>query len=97
VPSRAESFPYVVLEAGAAGKPLIATRVGGIPEIVAETQTELVEAGSVPDLIRAMEWVLANPAEAQARAAELRATVQRKFTVAAMTDQVLDFYRPASN
>jgi glycosyltransferase involved in cell wall biosynthesis len=97
VPSRAESFPYVVLEAGAAGKPLIATRVGGIPEIVAETQMELVEAGSAQGLIRAMEAVLADPAAANARAVELRAAVQRKFTVAAMTDQVLDFYRPISS
>ena len=33
VPSRTESLPYIVLEAAAAGKPLIATKVGGIPEI----------------------------------------------------------------
>ncbi len=38
VPSRAESFPYVVLEAGAAGMPLVATNVGGILEIVAGTR-----------------------------------------------------------
>lgn len=97
VPSRAESFPYVVLEAGAAGKPVIATRVGGIPEIVAGTRTELVEAGSVPDLTRAMEAVLADPAGAQERAAELREAVANKFTVAAMTDQVLDFYNCAAD
>jgi glycosyltransferase involved in cell wall biosynthesis len=96
VPSRAESFPYVVLEAGAAGKPLIATRVGGIPEIVADTRTELVEAGSVPDLTQAMEAVLSDPAGASARAVELRDVVARKFTVAAMTDQVIDFYRPGA-
>lgn len=96
VPSRAESFPYVVLEAGAAGKPLIATRVGGIPEIVAGTGTGLIEAGSVPELVQALEAVLADPDGANARAVELRAIVQRKFTVAAMTDQVLDFYRPGT-
>ena len=33
VPSYGESLPYVVLEAGAAAKPLVATNVGGIPEI----------------------------------------------------------------
>lgn len=93
VPSRAESFPYVVLEAGAAGKPMIATRVGGIPEIVAGTAMELVAPGSVDDLVRAMEGVLADPAGAQARAGELRDIVQQKFTVGAMADAVLDFYR----
>ncbi len=43
VPSLAESFPYVVLDATAAGMPLIATNVGGIPEIVADTDTVLIE------------------------------------------------------
>jgi glycosyltransferase involved in cell wall biosynthesis len=93
VPSRAESFPYVVLEAGAAGKPLIATNVGGIPEIVAGTRTELVAPDSVDALVRAMTNVLADPDGALSRAAELRDVVARKFTVATMTDAVLDFYR----
>lgn len=93
VPSRAESFPYVVLEAGAAGKPLIATSVGGIPEIVAGTRTALIPPRSVPDLARAMEAMLDDPDGAQERADELRAAVQRRFTVGAMTDAVLDFYR----
>ncbi|MCC7254161.1 MAG: glycosyltransferase family 4 protein [Hyphomicrobium sp.] len=93
VPSRAESFPYVVLEAGAAGKPLIATDVGGIPEIVAGTRTTLIPAGSVDDLVRAMQEVLADPEGARTQARELRDVVARKFTVAAMTDAVLDFYR----
>ena len=93
VPSRAESFPYIVLEAGAAGKPLIATSVGGIPEIVAGTQMSLVPPRSVPDLVRAMETLLDDPDGARTRADELRAAVQRRFTVGAMADAVLDFYR----
>lgn len=93
VPSRAESFPYVVLEAGAAGKPLIATDVGGIPEIVAGTRTRLVVPGSVDSLLRAMTEVLMQPDAALKRAQELRENVAEKFTVAAMADAVLAFYR----
>ena len=44
LPSRAESLPYVVLEAAAAGIPLIATRVGGIPEIFEGETERLVDA-----------------------------------------------------
>lgn len=93
VPSRAESFPYIVLEAGAAGLPLIATDVGGIPEIVAGTQTSLIAPGSADALARAMGGVLDDPDGARARAIELRDAVKRKFTVATMTDGVVAFYR----
>jgi len=93
VPSRAESFPYVVLEAAAAGRPLIASDVGGIPEIVAGTETRLIAPGSVDALTTALAETLADPDGAKVRAEELRANVARKFTVAAMTDAVLAFYR----
>lgn len=96
VPSRAESFPYVVLEAGAAGKPLIATDVGGIPEIVAGTGIRLVAPDSVSHLVRAMEATLDDPTRADTLAQALREAVQRRFTVEAMTDAVLDFYRGAA-
>lgn len=42
VPSRAEAMPYIVLETLAAGKPMIATAVGGIPEIFGETSRALI-------------------------------------------------------
>ena len=92
VPSLAESFPYVVLEAAAAGLPLISTSVGGIPEIVAETDTGLIEAGSVAAISDALNAVLDDPRGSEARARRLRANVEKKFTVAGMTGDVLDFY-----
>jgi glycosyltransferase involved in cell wall biosynthesis len=92
VPSRAESFPYIVLEAAAAGLPLITTRVGGIPEIVAGTDTALIAAGDVIALTEAIRAVFADLDGAHARAARLKQNVGAKFTVAGMTDAVLDFY-----
>lgn len=92
VPSRAESFPYIVLEAAAAGLPLLATNVGGIPEITDATDTPLLPPGDADALARAMLEVLDRPIAAQARALRLRHTVGRRFTVAAMTDAVLDLY-----
>ncbi len=84
VPSRAESFPYIVLEAGAAGLPLLATDVGGIPEIVAGTRTALLPPEDVGALAAAMRGVLDNPAQAAVNAAELRDTVGERFTIASM-------------
>jgi glycosyltransferase involved in cell wall biosynthesis len=92
VPSRAESFPYVVLEAAAAGLPLIATNVGGIPEITAGSDTGLIEPENVGALTEALTIALDNPYLALARAARLKSTISTKFTVAAMTDAVLNFY-----
>lgn len=92
VPSRAESFPYVVLEAGAAALPLISTNVGGIPEIVEDTDTRLIPPDDVGALANALHMTLADPVGAEARAARLRARVASRFTVAEMTRSVLDFY-----
>ncbi len=92
VPSLAESFPYVVLEAAAAGLPLISTSVGGIPEIVSGTDTRLIPPGDAAALGAAMRDTLDHPDTATARAMRLRENVSTKFTVAGMTSAVLDFY-----
>ena len=84
VQSRAESFPYIVLEAAAAGLPLITTRVGGIPAIVAGTDTALIAAGDVIALTEAIRAVFADLDGAHARAARLKQNVGAKFTVAGM-------------
>jgi glycosyltransferase involved in cell wall biosynthesis len=48
IPSRAESLPYVVLEAAAAGVPIIATAVGGVPEIFGPQADALIRRRTLP-------------------------------------------------
>ena len=95
LPSRAESLPYVVLETAAAGKPLITTRVGGIPEIYGNLSDRLVSAGDVAALAAAIAAVLREPDTATATAELLRRRVAESFSVDAMVDGVIAGYRQA--
>lgn len=93
VPSLAESLPYVVLEAAAAGIPVISTTVGGIAEIFGPTADRLVPPADSGALQRAMQGVLDNPAAAAAEASARLAHVRSSFSVAVMTDQIETLYR----
>jgi glycosyltransferase involved in cell wall biosynthesis len=92
VPSRAESMPYIVLEAAAAGMPMLATDVGGIPEIVNGTDTPLLPTGDVGALAQAMQAFVDAPEVAKARATRLQAVVAERFTVERAAGEVLAFY-----
>jgi len=92
VPSRAESMPYIVLEAIAAGKPTIATRVGGIPEIFGPEAGRLVPPGDVAALTAAMREILAGPDAAAAVAAGLREQVRVAFSVETMAAAIGSVY-----
>jgi glycosyltransferase involved in cell wall biosynthesis len=61
VPSRAEAMPYIVLEALAAEKTIIASRVGGIPEILGADSEALIEAGRADLFGSAMAKALTDP------------------------------------
>lgn len=92
VPSRAESLPYIVLEAAAARMPIIATRVGGIPEITGDSRMPLVEPGDPVALADQMRAFLDNPRPFVERARMLQASVSKRYTVAAMTRGVQHVY-----
>src|SRR5208282_6245341 len=62
IPSRAESLPYVVLEAAAAGVPIIATEVGGVPEIFGPQAEHLIAPDNVDALVDAIGAALDGPA-----------------------------------
>jgi glycosyltransferase involved in cell wall biosynthesis len=93
VPSRAESLPYIVLEAAAAGVPLIATRVGGIPEIFGPDAADLVPQGDPAALAAAIGAALENPTASSEAALRLQSRVRAAFSADAMTTAVLAAYR----
>ena len=93
VPSLAESLPYVVLEGAAAGRPVIATAVGGVAEIYGPTAHSLVPAGDLAALRGALQRVLDNSAAAEVEAAERLAFISGRFSVGTMTDAVEALYR----
>jgi glycosyltransferase involved in cell wall biosynthesis len=95
VPSRAESLPYVVLEAAAAGRPLIATRVGGIPEIFGTQASRLIPPDDSAALAAAIADRLRHLDRAQAEAAALRGQVHANFSISAMVEDILASYTAA--
>lgn len=92
VPSRAESFPYIVLEAGAMAMPLIATDVGGIPEMVTGLDQGLIPPDDINALRQAMDGFLGNPEAAGVRARIFQDKVRQDFSIARMSDDITDFY-----
>lgn len=85
LPSLYEGFGIAILEAMAAGKPVVATAVGGIPEfVVAEETGILVEAGSVIALADAITRLLNDPDRARCMGVNGRARVHQAFQIAAV-------------
>jgi glycosyltransferase involved in cell wall biosynthesis len=87
--SRHEGLPNVVLEAMAARRPVVATRVGGVPELIEDEVTgRLVAAGDPADLARAMLWVArASSTERAAMGEAGRAIVESRYSVKAAMDE----------
>lgn len=95
IPSRAESLPYVILEAAAAGVPIVSTRVGGIPEIFGPQSDHLIAPDDVDALVVALGAALDAPTELKRIAQSVQARVRAEFSLPAMVDGGLAAYREA--
>ena len=95
VPSRGDSMPYVVIEAAAAGIPMVAANVGGIPEIFGAHADALFAPNMVGAMADAIVTALDDPAAALARAKSLRERIFMHFSQKAMVEGVLAGYRDA--
>lgn len=97
VPSRGDSMPYVVIEAAAAGIPMVAASVGGIPEILGPHTSGLFVANSIGAMADAIEMALADMDATRERARNLRERIFVHFSQKAMVDGVISGYRDAFN
>lgn len=79
--SRTEGIPIVLLEAMRANVPIIATRVGGVPEMLDDTEALLVPSEQPTALAAAISSVRENDELARTRAHAARARLEREFAV----------------
>lgn len=91
VPSRAESMPYIVLEALAAGRTVIASDVGGISEVLGKQSAALVPADDSDALARAMADAITVPGWSAANMPE-RDGFHAIFSSRTMASRVTAFY-----
>lgn len=94
VGSRYENFPSVVVEAMAFGCPLVATRTGGIPEIVDDGVNGLLcRPGDAEDLAAALARLLADPERAARLGEQAGEDAARRYDPAAVARQTVEFHR----
>jgi glycosyltransferase involved in cell wall biosynthesis len=94
IPSDAEPFGRVAIEAMALGKPVVGTRAGGLPEVVRDGETGLLAVPRFPEsLAEACVRILKDPTLAQSLGAAGRERVEQKFHVKQMAAQTQQLYQ----
>ena len=92
LPSRAESFPYAVLEGMGAAKPIITTNVGGIPEMFGPLAPSLLPPDDQAAVSAAMEQAMRNEDALVSQAETLNARAGELFSLERMVQGVCAFY-----
>jgi len=89
-----EGMPFSVLEAMAAARPVVATRVDGVPEVVVEGETGLLVPPRAPEqLAEAIAVLLAHPERAREMGRRGRERVRRHFSRERMVEAITNLYR----
>jgi glycosyltransferase involved in cell wall biosynthesis len=89
-----ENNPFSILEAFAQGVPVVAARIGGIPELVREGETGLLfRPGDAADLRRRIDWLLAHPREGRTMATNARRRLARDFSPERHGEDLLRLFR----
>jgi glycosyltransferase involved in cell wall biosynthesis len=89
-----EGFPNAVLEYMAAGKPVVATNVGGVAEAVLDAKTGfLVEPNDDDTLVSRIEYLLRNPQKASEMGRSGKLIISDRFSIQAQMERVIQLYR----
>lgn len=91
--SRTEAFPYAPLEAGFASLPIVASWVGGIPEIITnQVSGILIDPSVTEELTSALDTLIADPSYRTALGTTLHDSISHKFTLEKMVAQTKTLY-----
>ena len=97
LPSVKEGLPYVILEAGCASLPVVATTVGGIPEIVEDMKSGiLIQSRNFRELSHALSFMIEHPEERKKYGAALKERVTTKFSMDKMIWMIESLYQQQS-
>jgi glycosyltransferase involved in cell wall biosynthesis len=89
-----EGTPTALIEAGAAGKPVVATRVGGVPDVVRDGETGFVVRPRSPKLIaERILGLIVHPTNGQAMGDAARGWVADRFSAERLADDIAELYR----
>jgi glycosyltransferase involved in cell wall biosynthesis len=98
LPSAQENAPLVIAEAMAAGVPVVATQVGGIPEMLNYGQLgQLYKVGDIDGLVRILHTLIADPTYANSLAKIAKEVANRLFLPAEIASQTISVYRKILN
>jgi colanic acid/amylovoran biosynthesis glycosyltransferase len=94
--SFSEGIPVVLMEAMAAGLPVVATRVGGVPELLHHGQSGLLVApGDALELADAIQWVLENPGPSCSLGNSASQFVRQEFCLDTAADRLVTLFEQA--
>ena len=93
LPSIKEGLPYVILEAGRAGLPVVATAVGGIPEIITDMESGIiVRPFQSKELKAALQFLIENPEKRKSFGTALQEKIRRTFSKETMIHAIETLY-----
>lgn len=94
LPSRTEAFPYAILEAGMARLPVVATNVGGLPEIICDMQNGiLVHPQNPKEIAEAILYLLDHPQKQKEFGMAIKQTVMSQFSLNKMLRETINIYK----